>query len=139
MTLVELLVVILILGVLAAIALPNLLGQSAKANDADAKVQAKTLLTTMRICGLDQGGSFTEPQACNLKRLRQIEPSIAGSGVSASPGKPVGGFTIKATSGSGTSFTITRYADGTRQRTCKVKNQGSPGGCSLTKGKNGVW
>ncbi len=136
---VELLVVILIIGVLAAIALPNLLGQSAKANDADAMVQAKTLLTTMRICGLDQGGSFTAPQTCNLKRLRQIEPSISSSGVSASPGKPVGGFTVKATSGSGTSFTITRYADGSRARTCKVKDTDTAAGCSLTKGKNGVW
>ena len=53
LTIVELLVTILVIGILAAIALPSLLGQSAKASDADAKVQAKTLLTAMRICGLD--------------------------------------------------------------------------------------
>ena len=51
----------------------------------------------------------------------------------------MGGFTIKANSGSGTSFTITRYADGTRERTCKVKDKSAPAGCSLTTGKNGVW
>jgi type IV pilus assembly protein PilA len=139
LTIVELLVTILVIGVLAAIALPSLLGQSAKASDAEAKVQAKTMLTAMRICGLEQGGSFTEPAQCNLKRLREIEASIAADGVSANPKQPAGGFTLKATSGSKTTFTIVRNPDGTRERTCKVKSVGSPGGCDLTKGKNGVW
>jgi type IV pilus assembly protein PilA len=139
LTLVELLVTVLILGILAAIALPNLLGQSDKASDAGAKSQVRTLQTTMRICGIDQGGSFTTPQPCSLKRVRELEPSIASEGVSANPKSPAGGFTVTATSGSGNRFTVTRYSDGRRTRTCKVKDKGSPGGCSLTKGKNGVW
>jgi prepilin-type N-terminal cleavage/methylation domain-containing protein len=138
-TLTELLVTILLVGILAAIALPNLLGQDAKASDADAKVQAVTLFKAMRICGLDQGGSFNAPALCNLRHLREIEPSIAGSRVSANPSSPAGGFTVKATSGSGTSFTIVRGPDGSQQRTCKVKDKKSPGGCTLASGKNGTW
>jgi type IV pilus assembly protein PilA len=138
-TLIELLVVILIIGILAAIVLPNFLGQDAKASDADAKQQAGALMTAIRICGVEQNGSFTSPQACNLKRLRTIDPNIPSSGVTANPNSPAGGFTVRATSGSGSSFTITRRADASQQRTCQVKNKSQPGGCQVTKGKTGTW
>ena len=138
-TLIELLVVVLVIGILAAIALPSLLGQDIKAADADAKSDAKTMLTAMRICGLDQGGSFTAPQPCNLRRIREIEPSIDGSGASVQPNSPAGGFTVKATSSSGNSFSMVRDANGVVARSCKVKSKTEPGGCVLAKGKNGAW
>ena len=138
-TLIELLVVVLLIGILAAIALPSLLGQDAKAEDADAKSNAKTMLTAMRICGIDQGGSFTSPQPCNLGHIRDIEPSIGSKGASAKPNSPAGGFTVKATSSSGNSFSIVRDATGAVVRTCKVKDKATPGGCVVVKGKNGTW
>jgi type IV pilus assembly protein PilA len=138
-TLIELLVVVLLIGILAAIALPSFLGQDAKAQDADAKSSAKTMLTAMRICGIDQGGSFTEPEQCNLRRLREIEPNIESKGSSAKPGSPAGGFTVKATSSSGNSFSIIRDGAGVVERACKVKDKGTAGGCVLVKGKNGTW
>ena len=54
-TLVELLVVMLILGILAAIAIPSFFAQRDKARDADAKAQVRTAQTAIETYATDNG------------------------------------------------------------------------------------
>ena len=72
-TLIELQVVILIIGILAAIAIPSFIGQKSKANDASAKTQARTLQTAMETAATDANGSY---EGVTLERLRQVEPTL---------------------------------------------------------------
>jgi type IV pilus assembly protein PilA len=71
-TLTEILVVLLIIGVLAAIALPGFLNQRQKAYDADAKSQARSAQTAFETL-------YTEAQdytGTTLADLQMIEPTI---------------------------------------------------------------
>jgi prepilin-type N-terminal cleavage/methylation domain-containing protein len=58
-TLVELLVVMLILGLLAAIAVPSFFNQRDKARDADAKAGVRTAQTAIETYATDNGGAYT--------------------------------------------------------------------------------
>ena len=72
-TLVELLVVMLILGLLAAIAIPSFFNQRDKAKDADAKAEVRTAQTAMETYATDNGGEYT---GARLRRLKDIEPTL---------------------------------------------------------------
>ena len=58
-TLVELLVVMLIIGILAAIAIPSFFAQRDKARDADAKSQARTAQTAIETYATENDGNYT--------------------------------------------------------------------------------
>jgi type IV pilus assembly protein PilA len=72
-TLIELLVVILIIGILAAIAIPSFLNQKSKANDASAKVQARTAETAAETYSTDHNGEY---KGMSIAELQTIEPTL---------------------------------------------------------------
>jgi type IV pilus assembly protein PilA len=78
-TLPELLVVILIIGVLAAIALPLFLHQSDEAMDADAKANARDLVTHMEACW-HSGDGYT---GCSA----ELDRSSTGLPIGTGPGE----------------------------------------------------
>ena len=78
-TLIELLVVILIIGILAAIALPAFLNQRGKAQDTEAKSEARTMQTAMETYYTDEqtyaGQTAVDAQGDRAgHRLRQVDP-----------------------------------------------------------------
>jgi type IV pilus assembly protein PilA len=72
-SLIEILVVVLIIGILAAIAIPSFLGQTARANDAAAKTQVGTLQTAMKEFAMDNDGSY---KGATLAKLEAVEPTL---------------------------------------------------------------
>ena len=83
-TLVELLVVMLILGLLAAIAIPAFFNQRDKARDAEAKAAVRTAQTAIETYATDHNGSYagatSDPTAADLDSLQRIEQSLRDVG-----------------------------------------------------------
>ena len=138
-TLIELLVVILIIGILAAIAIPSFLNQKSKANDASAKVQARTAQTAAETYSTDHGGEYLN---MNAAELQKIEPTLKETsaatltvtGVTAN--EYVVTSTAKAT---GNAFSIKRTSGGEIERTCTVKEATNRGACPGSGAAAGSW
>jgi type IV pilus assembly protein PilA len=129
-TLIELIVVMLIIGILAATAIPSFTNQRLKGQDAAAKSWARTASTA-------EETYFTGAQAytSTLANLSSIEATLGSyPDPSQTPtlsvsGSPANTFTVNVKSKSGTTFTLTRGATGTLTRTCSVPAGQYVGGC----------
>ncbi len=133
-TLIELLVVILIIGILAAIAIPSFIGQRTKAQDAQAKVQARTLETAMETAATDSNGEYLlEGKTMTIGRLEEIEPTLKdhSQATPAVVSSAANEYEISSTeTATGNVFKIKRKAGGEFERTCTTEKTGAcpPGG-----------
>ena len=126
-TLVELLVVILIIGILAAIAIPSFLNQKGKGEDAAAKSSAREAATAVETYYTDNAS-----YGATVAQLQAIEPTLPNQGTGAgqmtvSNTNPATDYSITVYSKpSLRSYTITKNATGV-SRSCSPAGQG---GCN---------
>jgi type IV pilus assembly protein PilA len=123
-TLVELLVVILIIGILAAIAIPSFLNQKGKGEDAAAKSAAREAATAQETWYTDHAAYTAQ-----VADLQSIEPTLPDAS-KMTPALVTGGYSVEVTSlPSGRKFKITKDASGV-SRTCSVPSGQNAGGCN---------
>lgn len=136
-TLIEVLVVILIIGVLAAIAIPSFLNQTSKAYDASAKDLAHTAQVAVETYATDHSGNYTGVTAALLPNYDATIQTSSNGGANA--------YVVSVTNATNTTYTVTTSpangaetysisrVNGQITRTC-TPSSGTHGGCT-----NGVW
>jgi type IV pilus assembly protein PilA len=120
-SLIELLVVILILGVLAAIALPAFLGQRNKGEDSSAKSAARNLVSSIESF---YATNKTYVGAEDDNDVKQSGVFGTGNGQAQITTATSNGYTIVGKSSSGNNFTITKNG-ATTTRKCTTTNTGA--------------
>jgi prepilin-type N-terminal cleavage/methylation domain-containing protein len=123
-SLIELLVVMLILGALAAIALPSFFNQREKAGDAKAKEFAHSAEVAIETCATENAGSYV---LCEEAKLKAIEPTLT-SAVITVPKHSTSEYKITSESTNGNKFSVEDLS-GTLKFECTTeKTGGCPAG-----------
>lgn len=130
-SLIEILIAMLIIGSLAAIAIPSFAAQRSKAQDTCAKTQLRTMQLAMENIYTDTDSY----EGIDIERLHQAEPAAVGSGAcgegsTAAVGALAGtacdavagtgehSFCLSQSSASGRNFVLARSEEGTIKRVC---------------------
>jgi type IV pilus assembly protein PilA len=131
-TLVELLVVVFIIGLLAAIAISSFLSQRSKAQDAEAKQVIRTASHALQVFHMDH-----DTYNASVANLVDIEPSLRSARHLVVNGTATT-YDVAVDSASGqNTYTVARDADGEVLRGCTVPGNG---GCRDTPDDDGqLW
>jgi prepilin-type N-terminal cleavage/methylation domain-containing protein len=116
----EVLVAILIVGVLAAVAIPSFLSTTAKASNVQAKELVRNSQTTAETIALGRGGyaNLTTTELAAVEPTIAIAPSKQHAYLSAVT-SGTNEYSLTATASNGDELTITRAANGTVSRSCR--------------------
>jgi type IV pilus assembly protein PilA len=140
-TLVELLVVILIIGILAAIAIPSFLSQKSKATDSSGKELAHAAQTAAETYATDHAGNYQGMTISGLQAYEKTLPSCPSTSNACLKTVTVGAapyeeYAVTSEATDGHTFTYTREPGGATKRTCTPtgKTGSEGGGC-----QNGSW
>jgi type IV pilus assembly protein PilA len=119
-TLVELMVVVLIMAILMAIAIPTFMGAQNKAKDSAVKADLRNAMTAAKSLAADQEGKFVSTGSTNLTAsdMNTAEPSITfatpatNAAVGVYPGTAGADITFVKISKSGKVYGISSTANG---------------------------